>query len=59
MVSAATQRIGSYGDFANPDLRSPEDPNLLVRWLDSDDEVIDRGNFGLLSFNESKVEQQR
>ena len=58
MVSAARQNIDGYADFASSEVRSPEDPNLLVRWHDSYDEVINCGDFGLLSFIGSKAEQQ-
>ena len=50
VVSAAGHKIGGYADFAGPDPRSPEDPMLLLLQLDSDDEVIDWGDFGLVNF---------
>ena len=49
-VSAAGHKIGGFAEFAGDDPRSMEDPMLLLLQLDSDDEMIDWGDFGLLNF---------
>lgn len=59
IVSAAKHKIGGYAEFAGKDPRSKDDPMLLLFQLDSDDEMIDWGDFGVLNFfiRKSDLEQ--